>query len=98
MKQGENVINIESRLSQKRTNDLHKVIAILCAKHTDAKTGLLWNILRKDIQQLNREYDQDHVITTMDNQKIDWISSTGCQQSFKKSSFQTFVSRLRKAG
>ena len=89
---------ISEPLSQQRTNDLHKVIVRLLSHHKDAQIGTLWNALRRDIQQTNRDYDNDHIITKMSHAEIHWVSGSGASRTLKKNSFKTRVSKLRKVG
>ncbi len=91
-------INTLSLSSRKRTNELHSVIQRLIEQCANAKSGILWNELRKDVQLKKRRYDSDHLITQIDHLSIQWTSSSGIQQTLKKSSFQTLVSKLRKIG
>ncbi len=84
-------------LSQKqRSNDLHLVIIRVLETYPDAKSGFLWNELRRDSQSENRQFDSDELIHKMDCTQISWTSNRGVTQIFKKTSFQTLVSRLRK--
>ena len=89
---------IDAALSEKRHHDLHRVIALLLCHNPTDRSGSLWNKLRKDIQQPKRQYDEDHVITTMNHAEIFWESAAGHAQVFKKRSFENRVSRLRKVG
>ncbi len=85
-------------VNKRRVNALHEVIQQLLSEHPDDKSGVLWNSLRRDSQQTRRHFDQDELIIHMDHQVIRWVSANGIQQTLKKSSFQTLVSKLRKLG
>ena len=81
---------------KQRSNDLHLVIIRVLETYPDAKSGFLWNELRRDCQSENRQFDSDELIHKMDCTQISWTSNRGVTQIFKKTSFQTLVSRLRK--
>jgi len=84
--------------SRIRRNELHNVISRAIEKNPSAQSGTLWNTLRKDIQKIERDFDCDHVIHSIDQISIHWVSANGVQQTLKKSSFKIIVSRLRKIG
>ncbi len=80
---------------KQRTNDLHSVITNLLQHYPQAKSGFLWNTLRRDSQQAKRQFDRDECITQMDNTVIYWANHQGTPHTLKKRSFQNIVSKLR---
>jgi len=81
--------------TKQRSNDLHLVIIRVLEKYPDAKSGLLWNALRRDSQSTRREFDFDELITQMDNATIYWANSQSAKQTLKKRTFQNLVSKFR---
>lgn len=81
---------------KQRTNDLHQVITRLFKQFPNAKSGFLWNELRKDIGRQKPQFDREELIESMDHAAIIWVSAKGIQQTLKKTSFQTLVSRIRR--
>lgn len=80
-----------------RNNELHNVIRRAIDENPKEQSGTIWNILRRDSQQENREYDYDHVIDSINHETIQWVSASGIRQTLKKSSFKIIVSRLKKS-
>ena len=85
-----------TRTAQKHVNELHAVIKRIINDYPDAKSGVLWQVLREDCDRDTRHYDHDELIERMDCHCIEWVSSNGIFKVMKKNSFQTSVSRLKK--
>jgi len=81
-----------------RRTELHNVIGRVITQHPAALSGALWNALRKDIQQKDRQYDKDYIIKAMSHIEIHWESLAGKVQILKRRSFENRVSQLKKVG
>ncbi|WP_330960434.1 hypothetical protein [Photobacterium sp. 53610] len=90
--QSPNVVNVEGI----ETHPIKIMISTVLAGNREANARTIWNAIKRDHQTDAKQIDVDSLISTMNNDEIEWFGQKDAVRITKYKTFQNLIAEVRK--
>lgn len=91
--QSPKVVNVEGI----ETHPIKIMISIVLAGNCEANARTIWNAIKRDHQTNAKQIDTDSLISTMNNDEIEWFGQKDVVRITKYKTFQNLIAEVRKS-